>query len=437
MSESNTIESLFDSAMARARERGEPDWLLRQRQAAFSSFTQEGLPTTRNEMWKYTNVKPLATDSFALPEEGMEIAESDVPPPRDDETLIVFVNGALSEARSQFGEHDGVTIKPLFEALGNGGAAQLQPLMQRSPSVESGVFGDLHSAFLSNGVVINVAAHANVTRRIHILCVQTRVSPGVLSAPRVVINAETSSRAMVVQSHVGVPDAAGFTNAAVDIHVAENAELSYCKVQSEGLGMYHVSQIHAEQERDSRLRLFDFSMGGRLVRNNVYVRLNGENGEASINGVYAVRGRQHVDNHLAVDHAAPHCNSTQTYKGILDEKSRAVFDGRIIVQPGSMLTDAIQFNQNILLSRDARVDTKPQLEISNDDVKCTHGATIGQLDEREIFYLQSRGIPRDESIAMLSRGFLEDVIYKIDDTILRDSLRSVLATYFEREESGA
>jgi Fe-S cluster assembly protein SufD len=428
------FEPLFEATLARAQERNEPAWLLEQRQSGFARFVADGLPTVRDEMWKYTNVQPLVDGGFTLPENDTISAGDPVPEPRDDERQIVFINGALSMSRSQFGDEDGVSIQPIFDVLGNGGAETLKPLIQRAPSQSAGVFGALHSAFLSNGVVIRIEANADVTKRIHVLCLQTRVSPGLLSAPRIVINAGASSRATVVQSHIGVPEAAGFTNAATDIHVGQNAELSYCKVQSEGAETYHFSHLHAEQERDSRLSLFEFSMGGRLVRNNVYVRSGGENTNTIMNGVYALRGKQHVDNHTTMDHAKPNCNSHQIYKGILDEQARGVFDGRIIVRVGATKTDAIQLNRNLLLSRRAHVDTKPQLEISNDDVKCTHGATIGQLDQDELFYLESRGISPTEAVAMLSRAFAEEVLFEVSDTVLRESLRDVLGTFFENSD---
>ncbi|MDA1044720.1 MAG: SufD family Fe-S cluster assembly protein, partial [Verrucomicrobia bacterium] len=268
MAELTTFDALFDEALASARQRGEPDWHLQQRKAAFARFAAQGLPSMRDESWKYTNVKPMSEGLFALPDESFAAEAQDVPVPREDEFQIVFINGVLSHARSQFGAHEGVTLKPLFDAMSNGDSLQLQPLIERPPMAASGVFGALHSAFLSNGVLVRIDPKANVKKRIHILCLQTRVSPGVLSAPRVVVQAGASSQASIVQSHVGVLDAAGFTNTAIDIQLEPNAELAFCKIQSEGGGLYHFSHLYAVQQRDSRLNLFDFSIGGRLVRNN-------------------------------------------------------------------------------------------------------------------------------------------------------------------------
>ncbi len=430
---SQNFDVLFEDALGFASGRGEPDWLLAARQGAFDRFRGSGFPTTRSENWKYTSLRPVEDAAYELPvPSASQLPASSLPQPREDELLIVFINGVLSIEQSAFGTHEGVKIQPLFDALGNGEGDGLRSLLTRIPENADDVFSNLNMAFLSNGVFIRISAEARVPRRIHILSMLTVGDRRIFSAPRVVVHAETNSEATIVQSTIGPPLAPGLTCIATDITVEDGARLFYGKIQSEGSEAFHFSHMRTVQGRDTDLTLFDFSMGARLARNDVMARIEGEGSEVSMNGVYAVRQNQHLDNHTAVDHAVPRCISRQTYKGILSDRARAVFDGRIIVREGACLTDALQMNKNLLLSKTARVDTKPQLEISNDDVKCTHGATIGQLEEDELFYLQSRGIGPDNAVAMLSRGFVEDVIFTIKDDVVRESLRDVLSTYFQK-----
>jgi Fe-S cluster assembly protein SufD len=269
-----------------------------------------------------------------------------------------------------------------------------------------------------------------LNKRIHILFLTTGSVANAFIAPRVLVSVGRSSEVCVVQSHIGSPGTASFTCAVSDLHVSDNAHVNFNKVQSEAPEAFHYSLLRTHQCADSHLSLFDFSRGALLSRNEVYVDLAGEGAHVQLNGLYAVRDKQHVDHHTVVDHLVPRCVSRQIYKGILDDSAHAVFNGRVIVRPHAIKTDGFQMNQNLLLSRSAKVDTKPQLEIQNDDVKCTHGATIGQIDEDQQFYLMSRGIEKDEATDMLTRGFVEDILYTVPDKRLQDSLRGLLDGFF-------
>ena len=413
------FEALFDDALATARQQDEPAWMLDRRQQAFARLKHDGFPTIRHEEWKYTNLRSLLEHEFSLAQ-GPLPAGRVGGERRDDEAEIIFIDGVFAPEQSRREGLDGVDVTSFQNALSNGGARDLQDRLEGIQVPDGDPFALLNQAFCSGGVVIRIAEGVVVAKRLQLLFLTTGMVPNILVTPRVFIDVGVSSTARLTQSHTGHPDATSLTAAVTDIHVSANASLSFSKIQSEGPAAYHMGTVRSTQAADSHLSLFDFSAGGRMARNNLTATLDGEGAEVHMNGLYAVRGKQHVDNHTTIDHRKPRCVSRQTYKGILDERAHAVFNGKVFVRAGAKLTDGYQLNRNLLLSRSAKVDTKPQLEIDNDDVKCSHGATIGQIDEDQLFYLLSRGIGKDEAIAMLSRGFVEDVLYLIKDKSCMD-----------------
>lgn len=425
------LSSLFETVLHEARERGDPAWRTQQRETAFARFLDIGFPTVRQESWKYTNVAPMTATEFVLPQPApLPDVSSLIGEHREDEIEFVFVDGVMSREHSTSTATPGLELTLFRDAMANGDGEQLRNRLEGSAFGNTDAFPSLNQAFGSEGVWIKIADNAVIEKRVHILFLATGAVPNALLAPRVLVDAGRSSQAYLVQSHIGSPGAGSFTSAVTDIRAAENANLSYCKIQSESADAFHYGLIRSSQMADSHVTHFDFSRGSRLARNELHASLDGEGAEVHLNGLYAVKDKQHIDNHTTVDHRAPRCYSRQRYKGILDDAGHAVFNGAVIVQPGAVKTDGVQLNQNLLLSRDAKIDTKPQLEIQNDDVKCTHGATIGQINDDQLFYAMSRGINQDDAISMLSRGFVEDVLYLLGDKSLQESLHGLLDLYF-------
>jgi len=238
--------------------------------------------------------------------------------------------------------------------------------------------------------------------------------------------ADENSQAQILESYASVGEGVCFTNAVTELVAAENAFIDHYKLQRESLEAFHISTVQVQLGRSANVSTQSISLGGSLVRNHVNAVLGGEGGEATLNGFYLVNGRQHVDNHTSIDHAKPHCNSHELYKGILDGKARGVFNGRIIVRPDAQKTDSKQTNNNLLLSADAHADSQPQLEIYADDVKCTHGSTVGPLDPRALFYLRSRGVGEHEARRLLTYGFAVEILGRMEVAPLRAQLDRIV-----------
>jgi Fe-S cluster assembly protein SufD len=263
---------------------------------------------------------------------------------------------------------------------------------------------------------------------VHLVFVSTADAAGSATHPRVLILAERDSEGSVIETHCGLGDTPYWTNAVTEIVAADNARVDHYRLQQESLSAFHTSLVEIHQGRDSNVTTHSVSFGGGLVRNDVEVVLEGENCECTMNGLYAVNGRQHVDNRTCVDHTKPHCSSHQLYKGILDGHSRGVFGGKIIVRPDAQKTDAYQSNKNLLLSENAEINTKPQLEIDANDVKCSHGATIGQIDEEAAFYLRSRGIGESAARSLLTYAFAADLLERMKFEPIRKRFEALLMT---------
>jgi len=287
-------------------------------------------------------------------------------------------------------------------------------------------FVALNTAALEDGAFVHIKRGTVVDEPIHLLFVSTPSAGPTVSHPRTLIIAEENCQATIVESYSGTPDRVYFTNAVTEVAVAENAVLDHYKVQRESLKAYHVATMQLQLARSANFSSHSIALGGSLVRNDANAYLGGEGIECTLNGVYLGNDRQVIDNHTAIDHAMPHCNSHEVYKGILDGHSRGVFNGKIFVRQDAQKTDAKQTNQTLLLSPTAQIDTKPQLEIFADDVKCTHGATIGQLSDEALFYLRARGIPKDQARALLTYAFAGDIVSRIKVDAIRAQLDQVL-----------
>ncbi len=402
---------------AKTREAKDSAWLLNLRQRAGESFEELDFPTTRNEAWKYTNIAPVLKTPFRqlldLELDGLTVetiatftfAES-------RHSQLVFVNGLFaSELSNLTGLPPGITVSNLADV-----PAELGKIV----SDHLGVYADyrdqtftaLNTANVGDGAFVHIPKGKAVETPIHVLFISTSAEATV-SHPRVLIVAEEASIATVIESYVSPGEGVYFTNAVTEVFAAKSAVLDHYRLQEESESAFHIGTTEVHQERDSNYTSYAISLGAEIARHDLNVALADENIETTIDGLYIVTGKQHVDNHTTIDHQKPHCTSHQLYKGILDDRSRSVFNGIVFVREGAVLTDAHQLNKNLLLSSEATANTKPQLEIFADDVKCAHGATVGQLEDEELFYLAARGIPKDSARALLTYGFAEDVISKI------------------------
>jgi Fe-S cluster assembly protein SufD len=404
---------------------GKPAWVARLRERAFSRFEELGFPTTDEEDWKYTNVAPIARAEF-MPAEGSTKLESgaveNFVSAEARQSCLVFVDGVFRrELSSLEAIAEGVVAEDLSVALAGEHAELLWEHLGRLSGEGSDAFSALNTAFLGGGALLYAPKGVELGAPVQLLFVSTAEAKAV-TFPRVLVVAERDSRLDVIETYASTGEGTYLTNAVVEVFVGEGARVSHYKVQDEGANAFHVASTRAELSRSSSYDLTTVTLGAQLSRHNIEVLLESEGAECRIDGLYIVGTGQHADTHSLIDHRVPNCASRQNYKGILDGRARAVFNGRVFVREDARGTDAEQSNKNLLLSREARVDTKPQLEIYNDDVKCSHGATVGQLDEDELFYLISRGLHTDLARNLLTYGFAEEIVGKIKFESIRAQL---------------
>jgi Fe-S cluster assembly protein SufD len=406
--------------------RGAPSWLDTIRQCAFESFQALGFPTTKNEDWHFTSVAPIAEAAYpprVAP--GGDVKPTDLAPftfGASDWPTIVFVNGVFAPALSSLEAlPEGVKVYDMATAFRTD-----DPLVERHLSkfaaYELNIFTALNSAFVNDGAVVRIAKEFEVDRPIHILFVSDAIAAKTQSNPRTLIIAERNSKATVIESYVATGEASYFTNAVTEVLLEDGANLSHLKIQRESPRAFHVGTIEAEQKRDSHYQSFSFATGAALSRTNIYTTLDGEGAGATLNGLYMLDGEQHCDHQTKIEHAQPNCFSRELYKGVLDGASHGVFNGKVYVDPIAQKTDGKQTNKVLLLSERAQVDTKPQLEIFADDVKCTHGATVGRVDETALFYMKSRGINKELARRLLTYAFAAEVLETIEIEAVRQEL---------------
>jgi Fe-S cluster assembly protein SufD len=416
------FEARADTATAEG-----PEWLEPVRRAAMERFARTGFPAPRDEEWRFTPLGAIAQGTWRPATGGAgELTRDQLAPfvfGHADWTTLVFVNGVYSESLSSLGELPaGVRVASLAETLRTDGAFLKAHLTRHAP-VEGSPFTALNTAFLTEGGVVHVGAGVDLSAPVHLLFVTTVEAGGTVAHPRNVIVVERGARASIIESYVTLAPGQGYwTNPVTEVAVAAGAWVEHTRIQRESESAQHVGLTHVDQQRDSHYRSFSLAMGGALARHNLHVRLNDENVETLMYGLYVTRGDQVVDNHTAIYHDQPNCRSWEVYKGILDGRSRAVFNGKVFVRPEAQKTDAKQTNRNLLLSDGARVDTKPQLEIFADDVKCTHGATVGRLDEVARFYARSRGIPAEAADRLLTYAFAAEVVEEVALAPVREEL---------------
>ncbi len=405
--------------------RGAPVWLARLQEQALGRFAASGFPTQKLEDWRFTSVQPIVDTAFELASFSGEPGARDIHALELCEArrhLLVFMNGRYSAALSSVaGLPDGVIVGSLAAAVEAHGSL-IERHLGRLASGRETPFTALNTAFVHDGAFVYVPAGLQMEEPVQLLYLTVPGAAPIVTHPRSLIVVERTGRVSVVETYGALGEGTYFTNAVTEIVVGDGARCDCYRVQRESERAFHVAATHTSQGRDSTMHLHPVVFGGALARHDIGVVMDGENGQSVLNGLYLVHGRQHVDHHTTIDHARPHCESHEYMNGVLDGRSHGVFNGRIIVRPGAQRTDSKQTNNNLVLSDDARADSQPQLEIYADDVKCTHGATLGPIDEKAVFYLKSRGISAAEARSLLTYGFGAEIIDRMEIAPLQAQL---------------
>jgi Fe-S cluster assembly protein SufD len=411
-------------------------WTLPMRKTAILRFAELGFPTTRLEEWKYTNVAPLARIPFQPTQHGSQALASEALAaatiPELVATQLVFVNGHyVPELSSRRRLPQGVEVGDLATILAKH-PGWLEAHLARYAGYEDQAFVALNTAFMRDGAVVYILPGRALEEPIHLLFIAMPDGETIVSHPRNLIIMGDDSQAAVIETYMAPENGVYFTNAVTEMVLGQNAIASHCKLEWESPEAFHIATLQVHQDRSSNFVSHSIAVGGALVRNDLNVVLTGEGGESTLNGLFMGTSQQHIDNHTRIDHVRPYCTSRELYKGILDGKARGVFNGKIVVHKDAQKTDAIQTNKNLLLSEDASVDTKPQLEIFNNDVKCSHGSTIGRLDEDSIFYLRSRGLGKEAARSLLTYAFASEIVNRIKPDPIRAKLNDALLTWLPR-----
>ncbi len=416
---------IFDNLQRQAAGR-DPGWLEHLREDAQARFAKAGFPTTHDEDWRFTNVAAIAQTPFRMAAEtAPALAARDLEPYElaGSACLLVFINGHFAPRLSKRKNLPaGLEAGSLSEALAQNAEA-VGRYLGRYADTRRDAFVALNTALWQDGALIRIARRAVIEQPVHLLYLSTGGATGgdgpLMTHPRTLIVAEAESQATVIEDYISLGDEATLSNSVTELVAGESAVIAHCMVERENGQSYNISTLRIEQARAASVASHSILLGGSLVRNNVHPVLAGEGAECLINGLFIGADRQHLDNYMLVEHASPNCGSRQFYNGILDDQARGVFHGRIIVHKDAQKTDAKQTNRNLLLLDDARVDTKPQLEIHADDVKCTHGATIGQIDEDALFYLRSRGLDEVNARKALFQAFAGECTGRIQMEAVR------------------
>ena len=400
-----------------------PVWLRELRETGLARFEARGFPSTREEEWRFTSVAAIAETRFTLRHEA---PATDAAAKRLGALTplhaLVFVDGFFVPALSAMGPLPaGVRVTNLIAAIA-AAPDLVRRELGRHASVDKNPFTALATAFLRDGAFVHVPANAVVSEPLQLLFVSTGGAEAHLSHPRTLIVLEDGSEATIVETYLSADPGVHLTNAVTEIVLGDGARLSHARVQRESESAFHMATTHSRQGRDSTFTSTSVVLGAALARHDITAVLAGTGGSLVLNGLSVLEQRQHADHHTTIDHAQPHCESHELFNGIFDDQARGVFNGRIIVRPGAQRTDSKQTNNNVLLSEHARADSQPQLEIYADDVKCTHGATLGPLDPTALFYLRSRGLGAAAARALLTYGFANDVVSRIGAPDVRHRL---------------
>jgi Fe-S cluster assembly protein SufD len=376
------------------------------------------LPTTRNEAWKYTRVAKINKVDFETKEEQIDNLKPYVID--DKSTKLVFINGYFSEEHSDAVKSEGININVLSSSSGtvNTGLEQ-----------EDEIFNAVNTLFLNDGVEITFAKNKKFDERLEIIHILK--GDKVLSNFKTIINIDDFSEANLIQGFYAEGDCDdSFANVTTEVTLGINSNLTIDKLQYESEATYHINSELVQQEKDSTFTINTITLNGMLVRNNLNIEVNGENCTTNLNGAYILKNKQHIDNHTVVDHKVSHCDSNELYKGVIDDNSTAVFNGKVYVRENAQKINAFQSNGNVLLSDNATINSKPELEIYADDVKCSHGSTTGQLDEDAVFYLRARGLSEKSARRLLVSAFIQEVLENIENEAFLESIENILEERF-------
>lgn len=426
---SDDVKRFLDRLSERSATRGpEPSWIAARRQAGAARFEALGFPHRRVEEWKYTDVRDIARGDFVLAEDAefSQASAATLGLPLASHRLT-FVDGIFAPKLSDLADlPEGVQLLPLSQALADNHEAVGGPL-GRLTGVDFSPFAALNTAFMEEGAVLRLAPRTVVKKPIVLQFLSRAGERAVMSHPRILIEAGGRSEATVIEHHAGDADAANFTNLVEEIMLDRGAILTHYKLLEAPEQDLHIASMHMELKRDSRFTSFNLCLGGGLVRNDLVSELNGEGAEVIYQGLFHAQGRQHVDNHTLANHNSPLVRSWENYKGILDDRAHGVYNSKVIVKRDSSKVVAEQHSANLLLSDRAEIDTKPELEIYNDDVQCAHGATTGQLDEEAVFALRARGIDEMTARGLLTLAFAGEVMEQVGLDVIAERVELAVA----------
>ena len=402
-------------------------WLRKLRSGAFARFAEVGFPTSRDEDWRFTNVSPVSQGQFQLSGDGVDsVSAAQLKPFEFPGALrLVFVNGHFAPGLSHTSAQPGIQVASLASVLQEN-PSRVEPYLGRYLDTRRDAFCALNTAFLADGALVRIPKSTVAEQAIHLLFLASAGQPPTITHPRNLIVVEAGSEAAIIEDYVSLQDTPGLCNSATELIAEKGANVSHYLIEREHAGAFNFSTLRIQQARNANVASHSILIGGALVRNNVHPVLAGEGAECLINGLFIGRGTQHLDNYMLVEHASPHCSSRQFYNGILDGRAHGVFHGRIVVRKDAQKTDAKQTNRNLLLSDEAQIDTKPQLEIFADDVKCTHGATIGQIEEKALFYLRSRGLDEASARQLLLLAFASECLDRMKENGVRENIERLI-----------
>ncbi|WP_372369102.1 Fe-S cluster assembly protein SufD [Candidatus Uabimicrobium sp. HlEnr_7] len=399
------------------------------RKEAIETFSQLEFPTKRNEEWKYTNINPIVEKNYSSSPKSNVTQEkiNEYLLEQTPTNVLVFVNGLFCEELSKIEKQEGIVICNLNTALEDHREKVTKFVKETTNNKE--IFSVLNTALLQDGVFIHVSQNKVVENPIFILNISDSKEPFIHNGKNI-IDVGENSQVSIVENYHHIQDGTYFNNITTNVFVAQNAHVYHTRLQMESREAYQVTALNIHQQKNSTYTSVNLDLGGGIIRNNINVDLQDSHIESNLYGLYLGKDKQLIDNHTFIDHAKPHCNSNELYKGILDDRARAVFNGKVLVRQDAQKTNAFQSNQNILLSENAGVDTKPQLEIFADDVKCSHGATVGELDSGAMFYLRARGIGEKEAHILLRQAFVAEVLQFVKQESLREKLEDIVMNHF-------
>jgi len=419
-------------AFTRVEEAGGP--LLPLRKAGLARFAERGFPTTHDEDWRFTSLKPLIDLPFlpTIEPESQALSQTQINGitfSQHDTDRLIFIDGHFSSDLSLISDQsDGVVVSNLASCL-----TKLENKIGSLSATDKNPFIALNDAFFTDGALIRIPPNRRLAKPIHLVFLSTAHEDGQATHIRNWIEAGANAQGSIIESHLSLGQSAASTNIVTETCVDAGANLEHIKFQDQSDSAIHLASLHSELSNDARYSFHSFALGAQLSRNNLRMRLIKPGIECVLNGLYMTRADQLADHHMIVDHEAPDCDSHEYFNGILDDQSQGVFHGRILVQPDAQKTDAKQTNKNLILSDNATANTKPQLEIYANDVKCTHGATIGQLDHDAIFYLRARGLDTKTARHMLMHGFAAEIVDRIQHDGIREELDQLVWNRLEGE----